>query len=106
MPSWRSTSGRAPSINSTTRFCRRAVSLNRPPTLLTISSLLSASIIGKEDCSEKCSFWQLCRRPAGGRLAGSRGRFGCLNAAGPLKTDDFDDFFDGLFQVVIDDHVV
>src|SRR3954463_9233247 len=44
-PSWRSTSGRAPSISSNMRFWINAVSLNRPPTLFTISSLLSASII-------------------------------------------------------------
>src|SRR5947209_8183681 len=42
----RSTSGRAPSMSSSMRFWIRAVSLNRPPTLFTISSLLSASIIG------------------------------------------------------------
>src|SRR3954462_11019659 len=41
----RSTSGRAPSISSNMRFWINAVSLNRPPTLFTISSLLSASII-------------------------------------------------------------
>src|SRR5277367_3526508 len=41
----RSTSGRAPSISSSMRFWISAVSLNRPPTLLTMSSLLSASII-------------------------------------------------------------
>src|SRR2546421_3488662 len=41
----RSTSGRAPSISSSIRFWINAVSLNRPPTLFTISSLLSASII-------------------------------------------------------------
>src|SRR5437763_16100865 len=42
----RSTSGRAPSISSSIRFWIRAVSLKRPPTLFTISSLLRASIIG------------------------------------------------------------
>src|SRR5258708_3167793 len=41
----RSTSGRAPSISSSMRFWIRAVSLNRPPTLFTISSLLRASIM-------------------------------------------------------------
>src|SRR5438093_749815 len=41
----RSTSGRAPSISSSIRFWINAVSLNRPPTLFTISSLFSASII-------------------------------------------------------------
>src|SRR5689334_20928861 len=41
----RSTSGRAPSINSSMRLWISAVSLNRPPTLFTISSLFSASII-------------------------------------------------------------
>src|SRR6058998_1275912 len=41
----RSTSGRAPSISSSMRFWIKAVSLNRPPTLFTISSLFSASII-------------------------------------------------------------
>src|SRR5260221_14476151 len=41
----RSTSGRAPSISSNMRFWISAVSLKRPPTLCTISSLLSASII-------------------------------------------------------------
>src|SRR5438552_16697426 len=41
----RSTSGRAPSISSSIRFWISAVSLNRPPTLFTISSLFSASII-------------------------------------------------------------
>src|SRR5439155_12339363 len=41
----RSTSGRAPSISSSMRFWINAVSLNRPPTLFTISSLLRASII-------------------------------------------------------------
>src|SRR5205085_486799 len=41
----RSTSGRAPSISSSIRFWMRAVSLKRPPTLFTISSLLRASII-------------------------------------------------------------
>src|SRR5438105_821502 len=41
----RSTNGRAPSINSSMRFWMRAVSLNRPPTLFTISSLLRASIM-------------------------------------------------------------
>src|SRR5439155_24174552 len=41
----RSTSGRAPSISSSIRFWIKAVSLNRPPTLFTISSLFSASII-------------------------------------------------------------
>src|SRR5205809_510409 len=44
-PSSRSTNGRAPSISSNMRFWINAVSLNRPPTLFTISSLLSASII-------------------------------------------------------------
>src|SRR5215217_6024720 len=41
----RSTRGRAPSMSSSMRFWMRAVSLKRPPTLFTISSLLSASII-------------------------------------------------------------
>src|SRR5215212_10492995 len=44
----RSTSGRAPSISSSMRFWISAVSLNRPPTLFTISSLLSASIIASD----------------------------------------------------------
>src|SRR5437763_7327116 len=44
-PPRRSTSGRAPSISSSIRFWISAVSLNRPPTLFTISSLFNASII-------------------------------------------------------------
>src|SRR6187549_590288 len=72
----RSTSGRAPSISSSMRFWISAVSLKRPPTLFTISSLLSASI--------------MC----------------VLNASRTFVLDDLDDLFDRLFQIVVDDHVV
>src|SRR3954471_13845018 len=72
----RSTSGRAPSISSSMRFWIRAVSLKRPPTLFTISSLFSASIIF------------------------------VLNASRTFVLDELDDLFHGLVEVVVHDHRV
>src|SRR3954470_14948021 len=57
-PSWRSTKGRAPSINSSQRFWMRAVSLKRPPTLFTISSLLRASIIVRSPFVVRSPFFE------------------------------------------------
>src|ERR1044072_4106517 len=74
----RSTSGRAPSINSSSRFWISAVSLNRPPTLFTISSLFNASII--------VSF--------------------VSNPAGPLVPDNLHNFLDRAVQVVVNHHVI
>src|SRR4051794_29630303 len=72
----RSTSGRAPSISSSMRFWISAVSLKRPPTLFTISSLFNASI--------------MC----------------VLNASRTFVLDDLDDPFDRLLQIVVDNHVI
>src|SRR5688500_12751732 len=74
----RSISGRAPSISSSMRFWISAVSLNRPPTLFTISSLFSASII---DSDASRSF-------------------------GSSILDDLDDFRHRLAQLVVDHHVI
>src|SRR3954470_12117235 len=76
-PLLRSTSGRAPSISSIIRFWISAVSLNRPPTLCTISSLLSASII-----------------------------FVLETSGGLLVTDQPRDLRHGAADVVVDHHVV
>src|SRR3954464_13738373 len=73
----RSTRGRAPSISSIIRFWISAVSLNRPPTLCTISSLLSASII-----------------------------FVLKTSGGLLVSDQPRDLRHGAADVVVDHHVV
>src|SRR3954468_1847843 len=90
MPLLRSTSGRAPSISSIIRFWISAVSLNRPPTLFTISSLLSASII----CA--CRLLVVPKtRPEN-----------YLQSARPLVVDDCCDLVHRPFQVVVDHHVI
>src|SRR3954464_5636362 len=86
----RSTSGRAPSINSIIRFWISAVSLNRPPTLFTISSLLSASIIVLVVSSSSSK-----SRPEN-----------YLQSARPLVVDDRCDLVHRPFQVIVDHHVI
>src|SRR3954465_8826299 len=76
----RSTSGRAPSISSSMRFWISAVSLNRPPTLFTISSLFNASII--------CASTSL------------------KTTWGLLVTDQAGDLLDRPIHAVVDHHVV
>src|SRR4051794_24834972 len=87
-PGRRSTSGRAPSISSIIRFWIRAVSLNRPPTLFTISSLFRASIIVQ---MLRCSY-------AGGTCA--------LQRPGLLVPNDTQDLGHRAVEVVVNDHVV
>src|SRR3954469_9283685 len=88
----RSTSGRAPSSSSIIRFWINAVSLNRPPTLFTISSLLSASIIVRIVLSAAV-FLHLRNRER-------------LNSTSSLVLDNSDDLIDRLIQTVVNHHVV
>src|SRR3954451_7364330 len=95
----RSTRGRAPSMSSIMRFWMRAVSLKRPPTLLTISSDLRASIIF---WGLRCVWVRCCVRRAPLRVAAKRRS----EAAGAFEGDDSSQLVDGVVEVVVEDEEV
>src|SRR4051794_24293406 len=95
----RSTSGRAPSMSSSMRFWIRAVSLNRPPTLFTISSDLRASIIFVSLRSVRAI--AVCFRSF--PPVYSPGAKWVLQTPGAFEVNDFSQLFDRAVEIVVKD---